>query len=63
MAVKYDSDLILTPPDIQVDLKLLIEDIFSAFLCVTKFSIQLKEQIEKLTEGKVSCKISCNELF
>ena len=62
MAAKYDTDLVLTPPDIQVDLKLLIEDIFSAFLSVIEFSIKFKEPIEKL-KGRISCEISSKELF
>ena len=62
MAMKYHTDLILTTPEVQ-DLKLLIEDILNAFQSVSEFSIEFKEPIEKLPEGKTSCEISCKELF
>ena len=63
MAEQFDNELILSPIDVGIDLKILIEDILHSFRNVTKFSIKFKQSFTKPIKDGVFCEISCSELF
>ncbi|KAI6651984.1 hypothetical protein LOD99_4529 [Oopsacas minuta] len=63
MVEQFESDLILSPLEIGIDLKILITDIFNSFRNVTKLSIKFKAHLNAPKEGRKYCEISCKELF